>query len=140
MKKLPLCALVGGAGFVIAGTTLLAQLDPKPNATALFLPLLWDAVMVVIGAAIILRCDCARRSGLVWNVFCFLATLAIGVAAFDWLLPQRSEPLGTTRIVFMLLTVGFGLVYSIWQAVAFYSPSVRAWVEENSARESPSHR
>lgn len=129
MKKLPLCALLCGAGFAIAGTILLAQLTPRPNPLVLFLPLFWDLIMVAIGAGVILRCDCSRRSGVVWGVFCILASIAIGAAAFDWLLPQQSEPLGNQRLLFMIVTVGFGLVFSIWQMFALHSPAVRAWTD-----------
>lgn len=135
MKKLPLCALFCGAGFAIAGTILLAELNPRPSPLALFLPLLWDLIMVAIGVGVILRCDCSRRSGVVWGVFCILASLAIGAAAFDWLLPQQSEPLGSQRLLFMIVTVGFGLVFAIWQMFALHSPAVRAWTDPAHADE-----
>jgi hypothetical protein len=135
MKKLPLCALFCGAGFAIAGTILLAQLTPRPSPLALFLPLLWDLIMVAIGVGVILRCDCSRRSGIVWGIFCILASLAIGAAAFDWLIPQQSEPLGSQRLLFMIVTVGFGLVFAIWQMFALNSPAVRAWTDPAHADE-----
>jgi hypothetical protein len=131
MKKLPLCTLVFGAIFAISGTIALVQTAPRPEPFPLFFPLIWDLILVAIGAGIILRCACARRAGVVWGIFCILASLAIGAAAFGWLLPQQAqaEPLGTHRLVFMLVTVGFGLIYGIWQLIAFHSPSVREWTE-----------
>ena len=129
MKKLPLCTLLFGAIFAISGTVALIQTAPRPEPFPLFFPLLWDLIMVSIGAGIILRCDCARRAGMIWGAFCIVASLAIGAAAFGWLLPQDPEPLGTHRFVFMLVTVGFGLVYGVWQLFALNSPSVRAWTE-----------
>lgn len=125
MKKLPLCALLGAALFVVSGTILLVQLAPTPDPFPLFLPLVWNVIMVGIGSSIILRCDCARCAGIVWGIFCLVASLALGGAAFYWLLPQQTEPLGTARLVFMLLTVGFGVVFGIWQLIAFNSPAVR---------------
>lgn len=135
MKKLPYCALACGAGFAIAGIILLAQLSPRPNPVPLFLPLVWDLVMVATGVGIILRCDCARRIGFVWGFFCVLATIGIGAAAFDWLIPQQAEPLGTQRLLFMIVTVGFGFVFSIWQLFALNSPAVRAWTDPAHADE-----
>lgn len=129
MKKLPLCTLVCGALFAVSGTIALIENAPRPEPFPLFFPLMWDAIMVGIGAGIILRCDCARRAGMIWGAFCILASLAIGAAAFGWLLPQHSEPLATHRLVFMLVTVAFGLVYGIWQLFALNSPTVRAWTE-----------
>jgi hypothetical protein len=66
---------------------------------------------------------------MIWGAFCIIASLAIGAAAFGWLLPQQSEPLGMHRLVFMLVTVGFGLIFGVWQLFALNSPSVRAWTE-----------
>jgi len=129
MKKLPLCTLVCGALFAVSGTIALIENAPRPEPFPLFFPLMWDVIMVGIGAGIILRCDCARRAGMIWGAFCILASLAIGAAAFGWLLPQHSEPLGTHRLVFMLVTVAFGLVYGVWQLFALNSPTVRAWTE-----------
>lgn len=129
MKKLPLCTLVCGALFAVSGTIALIENAPRPEPFPLFFPLMWDAIMVGIGAGIILRCDCARRAGMIWGAFCILASLAIGAAAFGWLLPQHSEPLGTHRLIFMLVTVAFGLVYGVWQMFALNSPTVRAWTE-----------
>lgn len=131
MKKLPLCTLVCGAVFAISGTVALIENAPRPEPFPLFFPLMWDLIMVGIGVGIILRCDCARRAGMIWGVFCILASLGIGAAAFGWLLPQQAEPLGTHRLIFMLVTVGFGLVFGIWQLVAFNSPTVRDWTETN---------
>jgi hypothetical protein len=129
MKKLPLCTLLGGAAFAIFGTVALLQLAPRPDPFPLFFPLTWDLIMVAISAGLILRCDCARRAGMVWGIFCILASLAIGAAAFGWLLPQNHEPLTAQRMIFMCVSVGFGVVFGIWQLFALNSPSVRAWTE-----------
>ena len=100
MKKLPLCTLLFGAIFAVSGTIALVQTAPRPEPFPLFFPLLWDLIMVGIGAGVILRCDCARRAGMIWGAFCIVASLAIGAAAFGWLWPQQAEPLGTHRLIF----------------------------------------
>lgn len=131
MKKLPFCALLSGALFAIFGIVLLAQLAPRPDPLPLFLPLVWDAIMVTIGVGITLRCDCKRCAGIVWGIFCILASLALGAAAFGWLLPQKAEPLGTPRLVFMVVTIAFGVLFGIWQLFAVNSPAVRAWTNSH---------
>ena len=133
MKKLPLCTLLCGAMFAVSGTVALIQTAPRPEPFPLFFPLMWDAIMVGIGVGVVLRCDCARRAGMVWGAFCIVASLAIGAAAFGWLLPQQSEPLATHRLVFMLVTVAFGLIYGVWQLFALNSPTVRAWTDHNQS-------
>lgn len=132
MKKLPLCVLLSSAVFAIAGTVLLLHVAPRPAPFPLFFPLVWDLVMVGAAASIVLRCDCARCTGIVWGVFCIFASLAIGAAAFWWLLPQQAEPHGTQRLVFMLVTVAFGLVFGVWQLFAVNSPSVRSWTDAHT--------
>ena len=143
MKKLPLCTLLFGAVFAISGTIALILHAPRPEPFPLFFPLMWDAIMVAIGVGIILRCDCARRAGMIWGAFCIIASLVIGAAAFGWLLPQQAEPLGTHRLIFMLVTVGFGLIFGVWQLFALNSPSVRAWTEPEERKDHhvtrPSH-
>jgi hypothetical protein len=129
MKKLPLCTLLSGAVFAISGTIALLQIAPRPEPFPLFFPLMWDLIMVGIGVGVILRCDCARRAGVIWGIFCILASLAIGAAAFGWLLPQHAEPLETHRVIFMMLTVAFGVVFGVWQLFALNSPEVRSWTE-----------
>jgi tryptophan-rich sensory protein len=139
MKKLPLCTLLGGAAFAIAGTVSLLQLAPRPDPFPLFFPLMWDLIMVAIGAGLILRCDCARRAGIAWSVFCIIASLAIGTAAFGWLLPQHGEPLGTQRMIFMFVSVAFGLVFGVWQIFALNSPAVREWTEPHRPEKHAHH-
>jgi hypothetical protein len=133
MKKLPFCALISGALFAIFGTILLAQLAPRPDPFPLFLPLAWDMIMVAISVGIVLRCDCARRAGLIWGVFSLLASLALGASALGWLMPQESEPLSGQRLIFMSVTVAFGVVFGIWQLFALNSPAVRAWTDPQQA-------
>lgn len=139
MKKLPLCVLLSSALFAVAGTVILVQFAPHPDPFPLFFPLVWDVVMVGTAAGIVLRCDCARCAGIIWGVFCILASLAIGAAAFWWLLPQQAEPMGTPRLVFMLVTVAFGLIFGIWQLFAVNSPSVRSWTEHSHHGSSHRH-
>ncbi len=139
MKKLPLCTLMSGAMFAIGGTCALLRLAPRPEPFPLFFPLMWDLIMVGIGVGIILRCDCARRAGVVWGIFCILASLGVGAAAFDWLLPQQAEPMGMQRLIFMFVSVAFGLVFGIWQLFALNSPSVRAWTEPERHTQHHSH-
>ncbi len=134
MKKLPLCTLLGGALFAIFGTIALMEIAPRPDPFPLFFPLAWDAIMVAIASGIILRCDCARRAGLIWGIFCLLASLAIGAAALGWLWPQQTEPMGHQRMIFMGLTVFFGFAFGIWQLIAFNSPEVRAWTHPAAPR------
>ena len=117
--------------FAISGTIALVQTAPRPEPFPLFFPLMWDAIMVGIGVGVVVRCDCARRAGMVWGAFCIVASLAIGAAAFGWLLPQQSEPLATHRLIFMLVTVAFGLIYGVWQLFALNSPTVRAWTDHS---------
>lgn len=132
MKKLPLCTLLSGAIFAISGTIALFQMAPRPEPFPLFFPLMWDLIMVAIGVGIILRCDCARKAGMIWGAFCILASLAVGAAAFGWLLPQEPEALGTHRFIFMLVTVSFGLIFGVWQLFALNSPSVREWTDADN--------
>lgn len=140
MKKLPLCMLFSSAVFAVAGTVLLTQIAPQPDPFPLFFPLIWDLVMVGAAVGIILRCDCARCAGLIWGIFCILASLAIGAAAFFWLLPQQAEPLGTQRLIFMLVTVAFGLLFGIWQLFALNSTSVRNWTEHTHHGDAHTHQ
>ncbi|HVU25516.1 MAG TPA: hypothetical protein VHE13_15415 [Opitutus sp.] len=128
MKKLSVCALLGGALFALGGTAALVELASRRFGTLfLFFPLAWDLVMVALGLCIVLRCECARRAAVAWGIFCVFASLLVGVAAFDWLLPQQSEPPGVHRMIFMILSVGFGVIFGIWQLVAFKSPELRSW-------------
>jgi hypothetical protein len=137
MKKLPFCMLLSSGAFAVAGTVLLTQIAPQPDPFPLFFPLLWDLVMVGAAVGIVLRCDCARCAGMIWGVFCILASIAIGAAAFFWLLPQQGDPMGTERLVFMLVTVAFGLLFGVWQLFAVNSPAVRNWAEHTHHPDTP---
>ena len=139
MKKLPFCTLLGGALFAVAGTVLLIQIVPEPEPFPLFLPLMWDLIMVAIGAGIILKCNYARRAGMAWGIFCIVASLAIGAAAFGWLLPQPPEALTTERHVFMFVTVTFGVIYGIWQFMTLRSPAMQAWTSDKNEDAAPPH-
>jgi hypothetical protein len=126
MKKFSVCALLGGALFAIGGTAALVELASRRfGLLFLFFPLAWDLVMVALGLCIVLRCECARRPAFVWGVFCVIASLVVGFASFDWLVPQQAEPPDTHRLIFMMLSVAFGLGFGVWQLFAFNSPELR---------------
>lgn len=127
MKKLPFCALSAGALFAILGTLTLFYLAPRPEPFGLLFPLLWDLVMVGIGLGVIFRCEVARKAGVVWGIFCILVSLAVGVVAYLWILPQHPESLGTRRIVFMCLTVAFGVLFGAWQLLVLRHPTALPW-------------
>lgn len=134
MKKLPFCTLSAGALFVILGTVALFYLAPRPEPFGLLFPLLWDMAMVGIGLGVIFRCEVARKAGVIWSVFCIVATLAVGVATALWLLPQHPEALGTRRIVFVTLTIGFGVLFAVWQLLVLRNPAALDWT---NSRHSP---
>ena len=138
MKKLPLCALLGGALFAIIGTVLLLEFARRREPLLLSIPLVWDLVMVTIGAGVVLRCDCARRAGLLWGIFCIVASLLLGGTVFEWVLPKQADSTDPHRLVFLALSVGFGLVYGVWQLIAFNSPAVRAWTTPDN-KPAPGH-
>jgi len=127
MKKLPLCTLLGGALFAIIGTFVLLQYAHRREPLLLGIPLGWDLVMVGIGSGVVLRCDCARRAGLAWGVFCIVASLLLGGAAFEWVLPQQGDFVEPHRMIFLVLSVAFGVIFGVWQLIAFNGPAVRAW-------------
>ncbi|HWA88247.1 MAG TPA: hypothetical protein VG710_18615 [Opitutus sp.] len=130
MKKLSVCALLGGALFALGGTGALFELASwRFGLLFLFFPLAWDLVMVALGVCVVLRCECARRAALAWGIFCVIASLLVGVASFDWLLPQQAEPPGVHRMIFMMLSVAFGVIFGVWQLVAFNSAELRAQFE-----------
>lgn len=131
MKKLPFCTLLGGAAFAIAGTVVLLEFAYRREPLLLSIPLVWDIIMVAIGAGVVLRCDCARRAGLIWGVFCIFASLVVGGAAFEWVLPPQAASTNGHRFTFLVVSVIFGVVYGIWQLIAFYSPAVRAWTAQH---------
>jgi hypothetical protein len=128
MKKLPYCPLVAGALFVVFGTRTLFQLTHHTEPFGLLFPLLWDLIMVAIGLGIILRCDVARRAGVIWGIFCVVASVVIGVAAVRWIFQARSVPLGHDRIFFMFLAVAFGMLFGLWQWRVLQSPAAREWI------------
>jgi hypothetical protein len=127
MKKLPFCTLSAGALFVILGTLTVLYLAPRPEPFGLLFPLLWDIVMVGIGLGIVFRCEVARKAGFVWSIFCIIASLAVGVVALLWVMPQHPESLGTRRIVFMFLAVAFGVLFGIWQLMVLRNPNALPW-------------
>jgi hypothetical protein len=137
MKKLPFCALTSGALFVILGIGALLLFTPRPEPFGMLFPLLWDMAMIGIGLGIVFRCEVARKAGMVWGVFCILASFAVGVAAIWWILAQRREALGTERIGFMFVTVLFGLLFAGWQFTVLRSPTALAWTKPDDAPHHP---
>src|SRR6267154_2526661 len=127
MKKLPLCTLSAGALFVILGTFVLLYFTPRPEPFAMLFPLLWDLAMVAIGFGIISRFEVARKAGVAWGIFCILASLVVGAAAFFWMRLQLPESIGVHSIVFMGVTVGFGVVFGIWQLLVLRHPTALTW-------------
>lgn len=127
MKKLPLCTLCAGALFVVLGTIALLRLTPKPDPFGLLFPLLWDLAMVGIGLGIVFRCDCARKAGIAWSIFCILATLGVGGATLFWTLGQADASLGRDRLVFLSVTIAFGVLFGLWQLLVLRSPAAREW-------------
>ena len=127
MKKLPFCALSAGAFFVVFGVSTVAYLAPRPEPFGLLFPLLWDIAMVGIGLCVIFPCNVARKAGVVWGVFCLLASIAVAIAAFLWIAPQYPQSVGIRRVTFMSLTVGFGLIFAIWQLLVLRSPTALSW-------------
>jgi len=139
MKKLPFCALSAGALFVIFGVCTIVYLAPHPEPFGLLFPLLWDMAMVSIGLGVIFRCAVARKAGFIWSIFCLIASLAVAAAAFLWILPQYPESVGLRRLTFMTLTVGFGVLFGIWQLFILRSPTALAWSSHTAGPESPDH-
>lgn len=128
MKKLPFCALSAGALFAIFGFLTLFLLTPGPQPFRLLFPLFWDVAMVGISLGIVFRSECARKAGLVWGVFCIAATLAVGGATYLWAVRQSENALGRDRLVFLAVTVGFGVLFGLWQLVVLRNPaSAEAW-------------
>lgn len=133
MKKLPLCTLSAGGLFAILGTLTLLYLAPRPEPFGLLFPLLWDVVMVGIGLGIVFRCEVARKAGMVWSIFCIIASIAVGVVSVLWILPQHPESLGTQRIVFMFLAIAFGILFGVWQLMVLRNPSALPWTTHTPA-------
>ena len=127
MKKLPLCTLSAGALFVVVGTIALTRLTPRPDPFGLLFPLLWDMAMVGIGLGIVFRCECARKAGIAWSIFCILATIGVGGATIFWTLGQSDNALGRDRLVFLGVTIAFGVLFGLWQFSVLRSPAAQAW-------------
>jgi hypothetical protein len=129
MKKIPLCTLTAGALFVVIGTIALLRLTPRPDPFGLLFPLVWDIAMVGIGLGIVFRCDCARKAGIIWSIFCIVATLCVGGATLFWTLNQSENSLGRDRLVFLAVTIAFGVLFGLWQLLVLRSPAAREWTE-----------
>jgi hypothetical protein len=135
MKKLPICTLLAGALFVVVGTIALLRLTPRPDPFGLLFPLLWDLAMVGIGLGIVFRCECARKAGIAWSIFCIVATLGVGGATFFWTLRQSDQSLGRDRLVFLGVTIAFGVLFGLWQLLVLRSSSTREWTDPARAAE-----
>lgn len=127
MKKLPFCALSAGALFAILGFSTLFLLSPGPQPFRLLFPLFWDVAMVGISLGIVFRSECARKAGMAWSIFCIAATLAVGGATYWWAVHQSENALGRDRLVFLAVTVGFGLLFGLWQLLTLRSPASDEW-------------
>lgn len=127
MKKLPLCTLAAGALFVVVGTIALLRLTPRPDAFGLLFPLLWDLAMVGIGLGIVFRCECARKAGIAWSIFCIIATLCVGGATVFWTIRQSDASLGRDRLVFLGVTIAFGVLFGLWQLLVLRSAAAQEW-------------
>lgn len=138
-KSLPFCTLTAGAAFVLFGISTVAYLAPKPEPFGLLFPLLWDIAMVGISLCVIFPCVVARKAGFVWSVFCLLASLAVAVAAFLWVEPQYPHSVGVRRLSFMAVTVGFGVIFSIWQIFVLRSPTALSWNNTSSTPPNSGH-
>jgi hypothetical protein len=138
MKKLPYCTLLIGAIFVTFGIRELFRLKDHIEPFGLLFPLLWDMTMVVIGLGIIFRCNCARKAGMAWCVFCIVASLMVGVASLFWILQPRYEPFSMDRMFFVTLAVVFGVVFGTWQLKVLRSTSLEEWTSSTPAPRSHS--
>lgn len=126
MKKLPFCALSAGALFAIFGFLTLFLLTPGPQPFRLLFPLIWDVAMVGISLGIVFRSECARKAGIVWSIFCLAATLAVGAATYFWAMRQSDNALGRDRLVFLAVTIGFGVLFGLWQVITLRSHAADA--------------
>lgn len=127
MKKMPLCTLCAGALFVVIGTIALFRLTPSPDPFGLLFPLLWDMAMVGIGLGIVFRCECARKAGIIWSIFCIVATLGVGGATLFWAIGQSDNSLGRDRLAFLTVTIAFGVLFGLWQLLVLRSPAAKEW-------------
>lgn len=127
MKKLPICTLCAGVLFVVVGTIALLRLTPRPEPFGLLFPLLWDLAMVGIGLGIVFRSECARKAGIAWSIFCIVATLGVGGATIFWTLGQSDNALGRDRLIFLGVTIAFGVLFGLWQLLVLRSPAAKAW-------------
>lgn len=132
MKKLPLCTLSAGALFVIFGIRAVFALGDRTEPLGLLVPLVWDIIMVGIGLGLIFRCEVARRAGIVWSYFCIAASLVIGAGMLLWILRPGVEHPGTQRVVFMVLSYSFGVVFGFWQLHVLRSPAGLDWTRRET--------
>lgn len=132
MKKLPLCTLIAGVFFVFLGTFALLRLTPRPEPFGLLFPLLWDLAMVGMGLGIVFRCECARKAGIAWSIFCIIASLVIGASSIIWSLAQSDSSLGRDRLVFLGVTIAFGVLFGLWQLLVLRSTATRDWTSASA--------
>ncbi len=139
MKKLPLCTLSAGALFVVFGIRTVFGLGPRTEPLGLLVPLVWDIIMVGIGLGLIFRCEIARRAGILWSYFCIAASIGIGLGMLLWLLRPDVELPGTQRVVFMVLSYSFGVIFGFWQLHVLRSPASLAWTKPVAPTEASKH-
>ena len=129
MKMLPYVALLVGAFFVTFGIRELFALKDQVEPFGLLFPILWDMIMVLIGLGIVFRCNCTRKAGVAWCVFCIVASLMVGIAAALWISHPRFEPLSPDRLFFVILACVFGVLFGIWQWKVLRSTSAQEWTD-----------
>jgi hypothetical protein len=139
MKKLPLCTLSAGVLFVAFGVRAVYQLGERTEPMGLLVPLVWDIIMVGIGLGLILRCEVARRAGIVWSYFCIAVCLVMGGGTLLWILRPGDEPPSTERVVFTVLTYAFGLIFGFWQLHVLRSPATLDWTKGESSPAESKH-
>jgi hypothetical protein len=139
MKTLPLCTLSAGVLFVAFGVRAVYGLGERTEPFGLLVPLVWDIIMVGIGLGLILRCEIARRAGIVWGYFCIVACLIMGGGTLLWILRPGDEPPGTERVVFTVLTYAFGLVFGFWQLHVLRSPATLDWTKHEPSAGASKH-
>jgi hypothetical protein len=133
MKKLSLCALLCGASFAVFGTVIVLRFASETQPFALFFSLAWDFAMVGLGLTCVLQDSCVQRARMTWTKFCVPASLIIAAVAVSGLRSLPMDDVTGHRTVFVLLTAGFGVVFSVWQFFASRSSVAATWHAEPAA-------
>jgi hypothetical protein len=134
MKKIPLCTLSAGVLFVAFGVRAVYQLGDRTEPFGLLVPLVWNVIMVGIGLGLILRCEIARRAGIIWSYFCIGVSIVMGAGMLLWILRHPPE---TERVVFAVLTYAFGVIFGFWQLHVLRSPAALDWTKSSAVQHHP---